>query len=104
MTDLHDGHAIENNDDEDATTKLSLMVSYSVESLVRGGIISPDEAIRAVASALWATVVAYSAPEHFEANSNFAVETFEVCKGAAAEAQKELEFDSQQQGAQWGNA
>ena len=96
----------ETTDDEslNPTESLSCMVSFSIEALVRGGKIAPDEAIRAVAGALWATVVAYSAPEHFEDNSAFAVETFEACKDAATKAQKELEFDSQHQDAQWGTA
>ena len=88
----------------DPTEGLACTISFSIEALVRAGKIEPDEAIRAVASALWATVVAYSDPEHFEANSAFAVEAFETCKDAATQAQKELEFDSQHQGAQWGNA
>lgn len=95
---------VENNDDDDVTVKLSCMVSFSVESLVRNDKITPDEAIRAIASALWATVVAYSAPEHFDANSEFAVETFETCRNAATQAHKEFEFDKEHQGAQWGTA
>ena len=96
----------ETADDEklDAVTTLAHLISVSVESLVRGDKITPDEAIRSVASALWATVVAYSAPEHFESNAEFAVETFETCRDAATKAQKELEFDEQYQGHQWGTA
>lgn len=93
-----------NDGNIDYVTSLAHMISIAVESSIRGGKISPDEAIRAIASSLWATVVAYSAPEHFEANSGFAIETFETCKEAATQAQKELEFDDQHEGVQWGNA
>lgn len=88
----------------DPTEGLACTISFSIEALVRAGKIEPDEAIRAVASALWATVVAYSAPEHFEANSAFAVEAFETCKDAATQARMELEFDEKHQGDQWGTA
>ena len=92
------------DDKLDHVASLAYMVSHSIECLVRGEKITPDEAIRSVASALWATVVAYSAPEHFEANSAFAVETFGAFRDAATKAQKELEFDEQYQGHQWGTA
>jgi hypothetical protein len=93
-----------NDGNIDYVTSLAHMISIAVESSIRGGKMSPDEAIRAIASSLWATVVAYSAPEHFETNSAFAVATFETCKDAATEALKELEFDDQHEGTQWGNS
>lgn len=92
------------NEEFDAVAGLAHMISFSVEAMVRGGKITPDEAIRAISSALWGTVVVYSAPEHLESNSKFAVETFQTCKDAAAEAMKEVKFDEQFEGAQWGNA
>lgn len=89
---------------DDPAVKLSCLVSFSVESLIRHNKITPEEAIRAIASSFWATVIAYSAPEHFETNSGFAIATFEACKEAATQAQKELEFDDQHEGVQWGTA
>lgn len=94
----------EDAESSDPTIKLSCLISFSVEELVRNERITPDAAIRAIASAFWATVVAYSSSEHFEANSQLAVEIFEACRSAAAHAQKELEFDGQHEGAQWGTA
>jgi len=92
------------DDQFDAVAGLAHMISFSVEAMVRGGKITPDEAIRAMASALWGTVIVYSAPEHLESNSKFAVETFEVCRDAATEAMKEVKFDEQFEGTQWGTA
>lgn len=92
----------------DPTVKLSCLVSFSVESLIRHNKITPEEAIRAIASSFWATVVAYSASENFEGNSEFAVSVFETCREAAHFAQGQLdsesEFDRQHHGTQWGTA
>lgn len=98
MTDSDDA------EDMDLVSKFTHMIASSAEHLVRHEKIRPEDAIRAIAASLWATVIAYSSPEHFQDNSEFAIEAFEFCRKAATEALKELEFDERHQGHQWGNA
>lgn len=98
MTDSDDA------EDMDFVARFTHMIASSAEHLIRHEKINTEEAIRAIAASLWATVVAYSAPEHFQDNSDFAIEAFESCRKAATEALKELEFDEKHQGHQWGNA
>lgn len=82
----------------------SCAVVFMAEALIRKGKLQPDDAVRALASAFWTTVVAFSQPEHINENIAYSLGVIEHSKNAAEAAVKEMAFDKKHEGHQWGSA
>lgn len=96
------------NEDEDMDMTdaegFSCAVVFMAEALIRNGKLQPDDAVRALASSFWTTVVAFSKPEHINENIAYSLGVIEQSKNAAEAAVKEITFDKKHEGHQWGSA
>lgn len=99
-----DVDSVDDVDDFEVIQEFTRTTALVASRLIADNKLTPDQAIRAMAASLWATVCSYSDSKHFKCNSEYAVSVFSDCQEAASAAFVELEFDEKHQNSNWGNA